>query len=102
MTLKTFLGLCTDPNNIEEIVALNINGEPVKVFGYWEERTVADFDNTMSRWGVPKGKEWEIYFKEWADFQTHLKCDVVEYDVLERSIKIESAIAYAIEGKSKW
>jgi hypothetical protein len=102
MTLRTFLELCTDPNNIEEIVALNIDGEPVKMFGYWDEKTVAEFDNTMSCWGVPKGNEWDAYFKEWSDFQMHLKCDVIEYDVLNRSVKIESTIAYAIEGKGKW
>ena len=102
MTLKNFLGLCTDPNNIEQIITLDINGEPEKLFGYWSERNHAEFEQTMKDWGITTdSEEREIYFREFTNFLVHFNCEVIEFDILDRTVKIESRIANAIE-HGKW
>lgn len=89
MTLRNFIGMLSDGNEIEQIYAVNSDGYVVSQFCYFEEETLADYHEFLVSSPCPPDEdELDSLYDEWQTFRDHLDNEIIKIDLLEREIHI--------------
>lgn len=91
MKLFELFSLMSDPTEIEQIYAINDNGDIIHRFTYCEEETEEEYRNFWQNCDYPPDEEeLEIYCKEFQIFRNHLDSEVIEVELLDRCITVKA------------
>ena len=90
MTLRNFINMLSNGNDIDQIIAVNSSGEALYLFGYFEEETLADYHEYLVNSAFPPDEdELDSLYDEWQTFRDHLDNEIVKIDLLDREIYVK-------------
>lgn len=89
MTLKNFIDLMTNANEIDTIVAIDNDNEAVAQFGYHKAKTIEEY----TEWWLDNDKtlteiEMKELVSEYIEFLSHLNSEVVKIELEDRYIYV--------------